>query len=347
MQVSSGNAQGFNIGQLLAGSSGREAFLAPAGNDSGAASFSSSMRLRVAEFRSQSVTVLLGSDDFALATPNARGSKDKGGGDIWSMLGTPPGATSATGTELTGAPAAKSGAGGEFGHLSATGRNPGLFDPESAYRMMTVIAEKDVLYKAQFAELSEMKSELEEMEGHGVGLEQLDEMLDGPAIRQRLAEFVAEYNEWTQRFDADMEQGGILAATQAAQVSRYELKQSIESPFFGAYQGFRGLGELGVTIDPVSKLASLDETRLDAAVAKSRQGVIDTLQEFGHNFAKSADLLNSDGNFIPNRLSNLDRVIAYIKDNKAALQTEFGLGDPAKPRPDVAAALAAYQQKYA
>jgi hypothetical protein len=83
---------------------------------------------------------------------------------------------------------------------------------------------------------------------------------------------------------------------------------------------------------------------LDAALTTNKSGVIDTIGEFSANFVKSAELLNSAGNFISNRLENLDRVIDYITDNKSALQTEFGLGAPAKMTEQIAKALASYQQ---
>ena len=51
--------------------------------------------------------------------------------------------------------------------LSLTGRNMALADPESAYKMMTVINSKDVYYKAQFSELSQMKSYVFQMQDAG------------------------------------------------------------------------------------------------------------------------------------------------------------------------------------
>ena len=66
------------------------------------------------------------------------------------------------------------------------------------------------------------------------------------------------------------------------------------------------------------------------------------LHEFTTNFAKSAELLNSAGNFISNRQDNLSRVIDYIDTNTASLQAEFGLGDAAKPTGQQAKALANY-----
>jgi flagellar capping protein FliD len=134
----------------------------------------------------------------------------------------------------------------------------------------------------------------------------------------------------------------MLAGTQAAKVSQYELEQSIANPFNGAMNGVRGMADLGLSIDPVTKLATVDSARLDATLAGNKTAAIGALHEFTTNFAKSAELLNSAGNFIANRLDNLTRAISYIDTNMTSLQAEFGLGDPAKPTGQQAKALANY-----
>ena len=156
--------------------------------------------------------------------------------------------------------------------------------------------------------------------------------------------FAGKYNEWINRFDSSVKGDGVLAGTQAAEISLYELEQSVENIFNGAKDGLRGLRDLGFTIDQNTNLASIDTNKLDAVLAANKTGAINTINEFSANFAKSAELLNSAGNFIPNRLSNLDRVIDYIYDNKPSLQAEFGLGDPAKPSAQISKALASYNQ---
>lgn len=228
--------------------------------------------------------------------------------------------------------------------LSASGRNLSLFDPESGYRMMSLINNNDVAYKAQFSELSQMKSYLGGMQQAAQGLGSIDTTTDNASIKAQLQNFAAQYNDWMQRFDADMSKDGVLAGTQAAQVSRYELDQSVENVFNGAKDGLNGMADLGLTIDPQTKRAVFDGTKLDAVLGSNKQGAVDTVQQFSANFAKSAELLNSDGNFIPNQLNNLNRAIHYIDDNQASLQAEFGLGDSAKPSGQVAQALLAYNQ---
>lgn len=227
---------------------------------------------------------------------------------------------------------------------SVAGRNTLLANPESAYRMMSLINRMDVSWKGEFAELSEMKSFLMRLEDSGANLGTVDPATSDAQIKSRLQGFVDQYNQWDARFDADMEAGGLLAGTQAAQVSRYELRQSIENRFNGARDGLQGLNDLGVSIDPATGQASFDASKLDAVLADNRAGAVHTLQEFGANFARSADLLNADGNLVPNRLNNLERVLHYITDNKRALQQEFGTGDAAKPDGLVAQALAAYER---
>lgn len=230
--------------------------------------------------------------------------------------------------------------------ISPTGRNMALADPESAYQMMTVINKKDVYYKAQFSELSQMKSAISQMQDAGLSLGSIASSDGNDSIKSQLQAFVGQYNHWIQRFAPDLQEGGLLSDTRAAQVSQYELEQSVSYRFFGIENGVHGLGDLGIAIDPVSRLASLDTTKLDSLLATNKQGVVDAVQEFGANFAKSASLLNSDGNFVLNRLDNLNRAIHYIADNKDSLQKEFGTGDAAKPTGQIAQALAAYNRIY-
>lgn len=230
--------------------------------------------------------------------------------------------------------------------LSPTGRNMALPDPESAYKMMTVINSDDVYYKAQFSELSQMKSAVFQMQDAGQGLGGIALSTGNDNIKSQLQDFVGQYNSFIQRFDPDMQQGGLLADTQAAEASRFELEQNVNNRFFGAKDGVHGLSDLGITIDPNTRLASLDTAKLDSLLAINKQGVVDAVQDFSANFSKSASLLNSDGNFILKQLDNLNRAIHFIADNKASLQTEFGTGNAAKPAGQVAQALAAYNQTY-
>ena len=231
--------------------------------------------------------------------------------------------------------------------LSATGRNLSLFDPESAFTMMSTINSLDVTYKAQFSQLSERKEAVSEMKQAGQTLgDVVDSTSENAQITSQLQTFVSKYNEWVTEFQGTVKSDGLLPGTQAAEISLYELRQSIANRFNGAMDGFRGLADLGLTIDPTTRLATLDASKLDAALASNKAGAVNTIDEFSANFAKSAGLLNSVSNFIPNRLANLDRVIDYISENKASLQTEFGLGAPAKISDKVAKALAAYNATY-
>lgn len=230
--------------------------------------------------------------------------------------------------------------------LASVGRNTALADPESAYRMMSVINNANVAYKAQFSELSQMKSYVAQMQDTGQSLGTITSSTGNDSIASQLQGFVSQYNSWIQRFDPDMEKGGMLAGTQAAQVSRFELGQSIENIFNGAKDGLRGLKDLGIAIDPKTKLASLDTAKLQAVLTGNKQGAVETLREFSANFAKSASLLNESGNFIPRQLDNLGRAIHFIATNETSLQAEFGTGNAAKPTGLVAQALAAYNQVY-
>lgn len=290
--------------------------------------FSSALTLRMAALQAQSVTSLLGSLGSA--------SQSSSGLDL--LTGASASASNDALAQL-GGPASSQG-------LSAGGLNMSLFDPQSAYRMMSVINTRDVGYKAQYSELSDMKTAVAGMHDAGQTLGSVSESMDSEAIKSQLQTFATKYNDWITRFDGTVKSDGVLAGTQAAEVSLYELEQSVENRFNGAADGFNGLADLGFKIDQTTNLASLDGAAFDAALASNKNGAVHTLQEFSANFAKSAELLNSPNNFIPNRLDNLDRVIDYIADNKSSLQAEFGLGDAAKPSAEVAKALAAYNKTF-
>lgn len=227
--------------------------------------------------------------------------------------------------------------------LSA-GRNMSLADPESAYKMMTLINGKHVLYKAQYSELSQMGTHLEEMEGEARELGGITASTDDAGIRSALQDFAGHYNDWIQRFRPALQDGGLLDQMQAAEISQYELEQSVEWRFYGVREGLNGLGDLGIAIDPVTQSISLDTARLDSVLKYNKQGAVAALQEFSANFARAADLLNSENNFIPNQLDNLQRAIRYIDDHNASLRAEFGTGDAARPAGQVAQALAAYNR---
>ena len=310
----------FSLFQSVKGSStSTEQSTSRSNSASNSPDFSSSLALRMATLQAQSANALTGAA--------ANGTNAASGLDflINSKLGLQSGATGIPG-------------------LSVSGRNMSLFDPESAYKMMTNINNKDVTYKAQFSEMSDMKSAVASLEQAGKALGGVNQSFDNEAIKTQLQAFAGKYNEWVNRFDSTVKGGGVLAGTQAAEISLYELEQSVESIFNGAKDGLRGLRDLGFTIDQNTNLASIDTNKLDAVLAANKTGVVNAINEFSANFAKSAELLNSAGNFIPNRLSNLDRVIDYIHDNKPSLQAEFGLGDPAKPSAQINKALASYNQ---
>lgn len=280
----------------------------------------SSLLLSIANLRSQTLTSLMD-----------RGTGDSSSFDsILSQIQSGNDATSTTATAPT----------------ATNGRNTTLRDPESAYAMMTEINRRDVAYKAQYTELGEMRSYLPQEQEAARQLNALEGTDDNATIKTKLQDFAAKYNAWVDRFGPDVQKGGVLEGTQAAEVPLYELEQVVQNPFLGAMDGFRGLKDLGISIDPQTDRMTLDTAKLDTALASNKQGVVNTLDNFSDNFASSAKLFASDGNFIGNRLANLGGAISYINSNVEAWRQEFGSGDGAKPKELVADALSAYNKTF-
>lgn len=234
---------------------------------------------------------------------------------------------------------------GKMGGSSDTsGMNTSLFDPAAGYNMMSFINNSAVQFKAQYAELTAMGSSVEHLEEVGEKLSDIDTTTADSAMKAQLQDFVNQYNQWIDRFAGDVKDGGLLDNVQAAEASIFELKQNITSIFNGADAGVGGLGELGIDIDPATKHATFDTNRFDSALANNRTGVVSAIDQFSANFAKSADMLNDDGNFIKNALDNRSRAISFIDSNKSSLQAEFGTGAAASASGQVAQALAAYER---
>lgn len=325
MSVNGINSNSFDFSKLLGGKA-----TTPVAGSAGAVDFSSELKLQMASIESHTVG--------SLVTSALGSGKVSGGASFADMLGAGKTAGASSLDALLASAASMSGTNG----VSAAGRNMALFDPESAYRMMTDINAKAVAYKAEASEMGDMKSYVSTLQQEAIKLGSTDVSTGGEELRGRVQAFADAYNGWMQRFGSELQDGGMLAGTQAARVSQWELEQSIANPFNGAKDGLHGMADLGLSIDPVTKLASVDNARLDAALANDKKAAMGALHEFTANFAKSAELLNSAGNFIANRLDNLSRAISYIDTNMTSLQAEFGLGDPASPTGQVAKALAKY-----
>lgn len=285
--------------------------------------FRQTLTLQLAHFKSQTVTSLLSGSEsgtagagFAGITGNAAGNAD------------PLAALQASSTTTA--------------TIDTSGRNMALADPEAAYRMMSLINTQEVRYKAEYVEMNAMKSYLHELEQEGLHLSQMTAATPRSEIMGALQHFADAYNGWIERFDAGLQKGGILAGTQAAHVAQWELEKSVEYIFNGAQFGMQGLGSLGLEIDPATRQLKLDEATMERTLDADKTAFVSTVQEFSANFARSAELLVSENNFVRNRMENLEKVLDYVASNRQALESEFGRGDAARPNEQIARALAEY-----
>ena len=292
-----------------------------AAGETGAQDFGATLRLQVATLKAQSLSTLVSS------------VSDAGNNTILTTLAALNGQSVGESSAIPG--------------VSATGRVNSLHDPELAYRMMSVINQAEATYTAQRNELTEMRSMLNSLSQAAADLGQPAVATDSASLASRMDDFRNTYNAWIDRFAEDFLPGGALHGNQAAQVTRSELRNIIGDIFTGAAHGFQGLGDLGLSIDAGSQHANFDGKPLADALGQNASGVQATLPQFAAHFTQATTLLASAGNFIDNRLNNLQRALDFIAENKPALQAEFGLGDPAKPvlaGTSTTAALASYRK---
>jgi len=290
--------------------------------------FATSLRIQLAEVRAQTTSDLLSATSGNTSTQGIS-SGTPANSNVQDML------AQLTGTSSTADPSGISG-------LSPTGRNIALNDPESAYKMMSLIREQDVQHKAQRADLSAMKSAVVDLQAASQPFAAVTSNTSASDLKQMAQAFVDKYNGWSKAYTQDV-QSGTLAGTQAAEIALSEVKQSVTNQFNGAAAGLHGLADIGIQVDPTSNIATFDASKFDSAIQSNPKGVASAASEFGANFAKTTDLLRADNNFIAHQMANLDNVIGYVANNLSSLTQEFGSGDaPSQSSVYVNNALKAY-----
>ncbi len=209
--------------------------------------------------------------------------------------------------------------------------------------VVTVINRVDVSFKAQFSALSELKGTLAQAQASANDLAAIDAQTASAEVKSKLLDFIATYNTGVNRFAPEVAPGGILEGSQEASRARFATRRDIADPLIGATDGLRGgMLALGISVDPRTGLASLDEAQLDAILAQDTDADARTIIDFAQTFIRTTTILNSEGNQQDRQLSNLDRAIHWIADNRVSVENEFGPGQAATPNPAFAKAAAAY-----
>lgn len=209
--------------------------------------------------------------------------------------------------------------------------------------MVTVLNRVEVTFKAQYAELGEMrKSLVHEQEAAqkltGLGVQSTD-----IEIKATLDAFVASYNAGVKRFAPSVDKGGVLEGSWEAARARFATERDISYIMNGSEIGLKGgLAALGIRTDPATKLASIDHAQLDSALAKNKGNVLGAITSFATTFVATVGCLNAPGHAQLRQMANLDRAVHWIHENRSSVQKEFGPGTAATPNDAFAKAAALY-----
>jgi hypothetical protein len=236
------------------------------------------------------------------------------------------------------------------GNELATSTTPSARDAAGGFsipgqNMVTVLNRVEVTFKAQFSELGEMRHSLVAEQAAAKKLTALAADSAGSDVKAALRHFVDTYNAGVNRFAPALDKGGILEGSWEAARARFATRRDIDYILNGAEVGIKGdLARLGITTDPKSGLAALDGDKLDAALANDKTHVIASVNAFADTFVTTVDFLNAKDHAQQRQMSNLDRAVNWIGENKAAVQKEFGPGAAATPNEAFAKAAARYDQ---
>lgn len=211
--------------------------------------------------------------------------------------------------------------------------------------MVTVLNRVEVTFKAQFSELGAMRKSLVQEQQAAQKLHTLTVQTPDADIKAALADFVASYNAGVERFTPAVAKGGILEGSWEAERARFATQRDINYILNGSEAGLKGgLAALGISADPKTGLASIDQTQLDAALVKNKGNVVAALTSFATTFSDTVGALNAADHAQARQMANLDRAVHWIDDNKAAVKEEFGPGAAATPNGAFAKAAALYDE---
>ncbi len=209
--------------------------------------------------------------------------------------------------------------------------------------MITVLNRVEVTFKAQFSELGEMRHSLVGEQAAAQRLAALSNASSNAEIKAELAHFVETYNAGVNRFAPAVDKGGVLEGSWEAARARFATQRDINYVMNGSEKGIKGdLAKLGISTDPKTGLASIDQAMLDGALASDKGHVVASVTAFADTFVTTVDFLNAKGHSQQRQMANLDRAVHWIDDNRDDVQKEFGPGAAATPNEAFAKAAALY-----
>jgi hypothetical protein len=209
--------------------------------------------------------------------------------------------------------------------------------------MVTVLNRVEITFKAQFSELGEMRHSLAGEQAAANKLAALSDASSGAEIKAALAHFVETYNAGVNRFAPALDKGGVLEGSWEAARARFATQRDIGYVLNGSEKGIKGdLAKLGITTDPKTGLAAIDQAMLDGALASDKGHVVAAVTAFADTFVTTVDFLNAKDHSQQRQMANLDRAVHWIDDNRDDVQKEFGPGAAATPNQAFAKAAALY-----
>ncbi len=211
--------------------------------------------------------------------------------------------------------------------------------------MVTVLNRVEVSFKAQYSELEQLTTILKQEQALARPLAAVDANTSDADIKSALQQFITAYNNGVNRFAPEVAQGGILEGSWEAARARFATERDIGYLLTGSEVGVQGgLASMGVTTDTATGLASIDETQLDAALAKDKGKATTAIRDLGDAFVATVDSLTAADHAQVRQMDNLQRAIQWIAANRDSVQQEFGPGAAATPNDAFKRAAARYDE---
>lgn len=205
------------------------------------------------------------------------------------------------------------------GQISGSGKMPsntdpktGTTDPFSILGMLQTTQSLPSNWRklTQFSEANGINGGVAAIQQASQSLARITATMDAESITSQLQTFATKYNEWVSASGGTAKADGLQAGPQVANSAIHKLEQDVKNMLDDAKLSLHNLHDLGFSIDQNTNLATVDTTKLGAALTANKTGAINSIQEFSTKFANSTELLNLVNSFSLKSSAYLNKALA-------------------------------------
>lgn len=197
-------------------------------------------------------------------------------------------------------------------------------DDTGLTQLAAAFRNRQELYTAQLSALGSYRQEIGEIGQHASKLQDLGADATNADVKTAVTDFMARFNEMVKNQAPNFADGATFDDLAPATSARFAMERDIEDGGNGsAKMGYGGLGLVGISIDPETRMMKMDEAKFDAALASNGEGVKQAVKDLGTKLKSSTDVYTDDNKFVGNRMRRLQDAITFIDQRLPGIEAQI------------------------